>query len=100
MTVWSTKTEPILSARGELHRVLHGQDALSYESALDLLRTSSDFRSFLSGVITRVSYKAIRWETPAVTRDSIGRPFEFVLVDDPVLEARPEPHVFSSYFEA
>jgi hypothetical protein len=41
---------------------------------------------------------AFRWETPPISETEIDRPFEFVLTNDPHLEARPEPRIFASYF--
>lgn len=42
---------------------------------------------------------AIRWETLPITRQTVGRKFEFVVVNDRFLGADPEPSVFRSYFQ-
>jgi hypothetical protein len=78
--------------------VSSGASDLSFERALDLLRAEPRFRTFVSGVITSSEYVALRWETPPITRSSVSRLFEFVLVADPFLDTGPEPAVFASYF--
>jgi uncharacterized protein DUF6940 len=99
MAAWSTTSEDVLSARGRRYEVFDGHGRVTYDAAIDLLRHSDDFRCFLSDVVTKVGYEALRWETPPITLHSIHRPFEFVLMNDPFLAAAPEPHVFSSYFD-
>jgi hypothetical protein len=72
---------------------------LTFGQALELLRTVSAFREFLSTLIRSSEYVALRWETPPITRSTLMRAFEFVLVADPSLDVDPEPAVFASYFE-
>ena len=51
-------------------------------------------RRGLSGVfhcvIDGCPYAAFRWETPPITRSSVDRPFEFVLLDSLELETKPD----------
>ena len=55
------------------------------------------FRTFFSRTLAEAPHRAFLWETPPVTRATIDKPFEFVLVDSPALAAMPtEPHPFSA----
>lgn len=99
MSPWSCHRAPVLSGHGVRCSVLeHGTD-LGFARALDLLEDSRDFRDFVGELIVACDCAAIRWECPPVTRATLGRGFEFVLVDDPLLDAAPEPAVFAPYFE-
>jgi hypothetical protein len=42
--------------------------------------------------------EAFRWETPPITTSSVGRPFEFVLLNSPGLATVAEPEAFADYF--
>src|SRR5262249_24732853 len=75
-----------------------GSAGITYGTALELLASSAEFRDALGQAIASNAYGALRWETPPVTRATLGREFEFVLVDDPWLAATPEPEVFGPYF--
>ncbi len=45
--------------------------------------------------------EAYFWETPLVTRSTVEREFEFVLVDSPKLaDIEPDPTDFNKYFES
>lgn len=71
---------------------------LTYEQALHLLGADASFREFLTELLVQSDYTAFRWETPPITTSRVGRPFEFVLVNDPYLEMDSETEVFSPYF--
>ena len=98
MSPWRSDAEPVLAGHGVRHRIREGAAELRHGAALDLLATSDAFRAFLTGLIVACDYRALRWETPPITRRTVQRPFEFVLVDDPFLEMAPEPDVFGPYF--
>jgi hypothetical protein len=98
MGTWSTISDSVLSAHGVRHKVHADGDPVTTSAALDMLAESRAFRAFLTRTILSAGYTALRWETPPVTTDSIGRPFEFVLVNDPFLDAEAEPEVFAPYF--
>lgn len=99
MTRWSSAREPVLAGQGVRHQVQQAGTDLSFEQALDLLAHSAGFRDFLSRTLVECDYPALRWETPPVTQRTLGRGFEFVLINDPPLARRPEPTVFSGHFD-
>jgi len=72
---------------------------LSCGDALAGWRTDEDFREFFQTRLAESSSSAYFWETPPVTRATLDRPFEFVLVDAPTLACvAPEPGVFRPHF--
>jgi hypothetical protein len=66
--------------------------------ALRLLRQDAGFRSHVTALLANSECAAFRWETPPITTASLDHPFEFVLVNDPLLDMDPEPEVFQGYF--
>ena len=81
--------------RYEVHR---GDEPLPYSEVLVLWRNDEPFRSFFLDVLSGSPLEAFRWETPPVTRDTVGRPFEFVLVDAPEIAGAPDPEPFREHF--
>ena len=98
MSVWSHRQQPVLGGRGVHHSFSSGASKLTFEQALGLMRSEPAFREFISDVIKSSDYVALRWETAPITRATIGRQFEFVLVADPYLDVSPEPEVFAPYY--
>jgi hypothetical protein len=74
---------------------------LSYAQVIEYWRSDPDFARFFSGQLAASAFDAFLWETPPVTRTSIHRPFEFVLVDSPPLaRAVPDAAAFAEHFDA
>lgn len=71
---------------------------LRYVDAVGLLRNDSEFRTYFSKILRDSSYSAYRWETPPVTDSNFDRPFEFVLLNDPVLERSVDAQAFVEHF--
>ena len=84
--------------RGTKYTATRGIEPLSFSEALDLLTRDSEFRQGLTATLAASNYTGFRWETPPLTHDLLGRPFEFVLIDSPGLAPTPEPAAFRSYF--
>ena len=81
---------------------LHGESAaLSFGEVIERCRTDAAFREFLTGVLSNSPLKAFFWEVAPVTRQTLDRPFEFVLVPAPALcRLQPDPAPFRSHFDA
>lgn len=72
---------------------------LSYAEVIELWIDSPDFCRYFSGQLADTSMAAFFWETPPVTRKSIDRRFECVLIDAPSLyTASPQPQAFAEHF--
>ncbi len=92
----ATKTE----MKGRCHRyeVFRDREMLPFSDALQLWQTNDEFRAFFVGILAESPFKAYRWETPPLIRGTVGRPFEFVLVDSPGLDRPANDTAFHQYF--
>jgi len=72
---------------------------LRFAEALSLLADDARFRAALTQRLADAPFAAFRWETPALSTTTLGRPFEYVLIDDPHLVRRPDPRAFAAHFE-
>ena len=71
---------------------------LRFGDALAYLQSDRSLRDCLTDLLARVPFAAFRWETPPLSLTSVGRPFEFVVIDAPYLEGAAAPAAFASYF--
>lgn len=101
--MWSISKKQ-LSARTVHFRFQQlNQSFLSFRDTIDLWSSNSQegnfFRLFTSLTIASSTFQAFRWETPAVTTNSLDRDFEFVLIDSPGLDRRENGESFRAQFE-
>ena len=99
--IWGSETE-VLDG-GRVRKVtLFGEGAvLSYAEVVENWRRDAAFKTFFSNLLAAAPYPAFFWETPPVTRSSLGRAFECVLVDSPALaRMTAAPNAFSQPFAA
>src|SRR5262249_23318566 len=76
---------------------LHSRPA----TAADVMRGwqgDADFRSLFNALLAVTPFAEFRWETPAVTTDTVTRPFECVVLNAPGLAGRPDPEAFAEHF--
>lgn len=71
---------------------------LSYADVLNHWSDDEGFRAWFNKQLAACSFTAFRWETPPVTRATIQRPFEFVLLDAPELDRAADPSDFAGHF--
>lgn len=77
----------------------HDGAALSFGDALTLWQENDDFCQFFNKLLAESSFTAYRWETPSVTKRTLTRPFEFVLVHWPMFASRStDASTFRDYF--
>jgi len=98
---WETETENL--ERGRVRKVVisGGGEALTYADALALWRDDESFRDHFLSVLRAAPFDAFFWETPPITRETVRRTFEFVLVDGRELaRMAPDPAAFQMYFAA
>lgn len=65
--------------------VLEGERILSWQEVITLWRSEAAFRGFFSKALAGAPFEGFFFETPPLTRESMGDPFEFVLVNGQVL---------------
>lgn len=70
----------------------------NFGSMLDAWSRRADASRALIATLAGVPCRAFLWETPPVTRDSLDRPFEFVVTDCPELDRTPDPAPFAEHF--
>jgi hypothetical protein len=95
---WTAREEPLPDVRG-LRFTFHVEShPATVADVVRGWRDDAEFRAYFNALLANVPYSAFRWETPAATRATLERPFEFVLLDSPDLAGRPDPAAFAQHF--
>ena len=80
-------------------RLLRGDEPLSWFDVMDLWQNDPSFRRFYVAVLADAPFPAYFWETPSVTRTTVSREFEFVLVDSQSLAGvQSDRQAFANHF--
>jgi len=88
----------ILNDRTHQYRAVLGGESVAYGEVLQLWQDDADFRSSFASLLADSPFKAFKWETPAVTRETLDRDFEFVLLDSPRLARKADRKTFARQF--
>jgi hypothetical protein len=96
--MWTTQTHPLPHHRGLRFTLACDSQPATFADVLRAWRSDEEFRVLFNSLLAEAPYSAFRWETPAVTAETVSRPFEFVLLDSPGLAAHPDPEAFADYF--
>ena len=96
--MWTTQSAPLPYHRGLRFTLACDSRPATFADIVRALRTEEAFRTFFNSLLAEAPYSAFRWETPAVTADTVSRAFEFVLLDSLGLAAHPDPEAFGDYF--
>jgi uncharacterized protein DUF6940 len=82
-------------------RLLHDGGPLSWSDVVDRWQNDQLFRCFFISILGEAPFPAYFWETPPVTRETINRDFEFVLVESPQLAGvHTDQQAFANHFTA
>lgn len=74
---------------------------LTFREVIDLWVNDKGFREYFTSVICEGPFAAFFWETPAITKSTLERPFKFVLVESASLAGlRSDPKPFASHFSS
>jgi hypothetical protein len=98
--MWTSGADDLTECGGQRIEVLSGSDHLSFADALTLLQSDEHFRQFFIDLLVNAPSSAFRWETPPVSKATLDRKFEFVLLDCPSLERAPDSAAFAAQFAA
>ncbi len=82
------------------HRLERDGGPVSYGRVIELWAESPEFRAFFIETLAAAPFTAFRWETPPVNTATLGRPFEYVVVDSAWLDVPPDSSPFDAYFTA
>ncbi|WP_299410760.1 hypothetical protein [Acaryochloris sp. IP29b_bin.148] len=75
-------------------------DPLTWEQAIELWQQDPEFRTFTTQILRESAYAAFFWETPPLTPTSLNQPWEFVLVQAPMLaKVSPNLQPFAAYLD-
>src|SRR5258708_3565237 len=87
---------------GRMQRVSVRRDrtALRFDEVLRYWQDDAEFRAFFTEQLAASPFAAYRWETPSVTAATVGRTFEFVLLDTPGLDHSPDAAAFADQFQS
>ena len=85
---------------GRVHKytVTYNGKPIPYTEVLNLWQSDSDFCSLFISLLSDSPFSAYRWETPPITKDTVKRQFEFVLLNSPDLARNPDKMTFGNYF--
>lgn len=95
--MWSTETEPL--ANGCVFKVYVEGRPAKCSDVFHWWRDDPKFRTFFSALLAEAPHSAFRWETPPITTASLGRTFEFALVESLELETQADPGAFAEHFD-
>ncbi|WP_299490245.1 hypothetical protein [Acaryochloris sp. IP29b_bin.137] len=73
---------------------------LTWHQVIERWQQEADFRRFITQILKDSAYSAFFWETPPLTLNSLHHPWEFALVDAPLLsKVVPNPQPFATYLQ-
>ncbi len=97
--MFDAKIQNIENNRVTKYRLTRHDTPLTYSEVLDLWQYDTDFRDYYTQLLASSPFTAYRWETPAVTQNTLANPFEFVLLSSPWFCSRQtDTKAFDSYF--
>jgi hypothetical protein len=96
--MWKSRTEKLDTPRGDRYVIFTGSTQLSFSDVVHHWRQDAAFRTFFNSLLAASPFAALRWETPPITSKLLENPFEFVLLDSPTLDRRPDPAAFAEHF--
>ncbi len=92
-------THEILN-QGRVHKytITDNSKPIPYTEVLNLWQSDPKFCSFFISLLSESPFSAYRWETPPITKDTVKRQFEFVLLNYSTLAHNPDKMTFEDYF--
>lgn len=81
------------------YRVSSEGAPLTYARVLELWQSEPRFRNYFTTLLADSPFSGYRWETPAIAKSSVERPFEFVLINSPgFCNRRTDTKTYADYF--
>jgi hypothetical protein len=96
--MWTMQSDELPRDAGLRCTLQRNSKPASYADVLDAWKTDADFRAQFNAWLAQTTYTAFRWETPAVTTETLAKPFEFAILDCPSLARRPDREAFAEHF--
>ena len=99
--MWKSQRELINNNRIHKISIFKDDRQIAYIEAIESWQQDESFREFFISLLADTSMPAYFWETPPVTKATVDREFEFVLIDSPKLaDIEPDPSDFNKHFES
>ena len=99
MPMYSTDVSQLDEGRVLRFHLLCDGEPLAWSDVVDRWQNDQSFRGFFISVLADAPFPAFFWETPPVTRATINREFEFVIVDSRSLAGvRTDQQAFANHF--
>ena len=99
--MWEFQRELIKSDSTHQISIFKGDKRVTYWEVIQLWQQDVSFRDFFVSLLADTSMSAYFWETPPVTKATVERAFEFVLIDSPKLaDIEPDPSDFQQHFNS
>lgn len=98
--MWKSHSERMADSRILKVAIDLDSSPVPYAEILRRWQQDAEFRSWFIALLAESPFSAFRWETPPITTATTNRPFEFVLLDSPELETKPDAKAFAQHFSA
>ena len=97
--MWQIQRKFIKGDRIQRTIILNNDERVTYQEVIELWQHDRSFREFFISALADTPMTAYFWETPPISKSTIGRKFEFVAVDSSKLaDIKPDPCDFQEYF--
>lgn len=98
--MWRFQKTQDLNQKGVHFKLLDDSDnSIDFANTVSLLQSNQDFRQKIINLLAQSPFNGYRWECPAVTTQTLDRPFEFMLIEDAYLaRRRPDMGPFRQQF--
>jgi hypothetical protein len=71
---------------------------ITFDSFLNGLRQDASFRTYYNTLLANSEFPGYFWEHPAITKEDLGKPYEFVLVkSNNIHKVTAEPNAFAQH---
>lgn len=99
--MWQSQRKLIESDRIHQISIFRDNKQITYSEAIELWQQDESFREFFISLLADTSMAAYFWETPPISKATVSREFEFVLINSPKLaDIESDPSDFRQHFES
>jgi hypothetical protein len=97
--MWTAHVTEIGRGTTLRYAVTRGLTPVSFVEVIAAWQGDPEFGKWFNAVLEAVPFSSFRWETPALTRATAGRVFEFAVLDSPELDRAATPDPFQEHFD-
>jgi hypothetical protein len=98
--MWTLTTEIVNSSTHKI-KIFQENEQLNYARVIENWKNKADFRAFYISLLAKSPFQAFFWEAPPLTRTTLQKHYEFVLIDSPSLASvKPNSAPFAKQLES